>query len=89
MLLNSLSFHLSEVDRHDDALKIAQEALFYCRELESVNRNFFLPDLAISLNNLSVYLSKVGHHEEAQKIADEAAILLSAAGMDRLPGRRK
>jgi tetratricopeptide (TPR) repeat protein len=73
--LNNLSYRLSYVSRHDEALDAAQEAVALYRRLAETNADAYLPDVAGALNNLSYRLSYVSRHDEAVGAAQEAVAL--------------
>ena len=67
--------YLAEAGRRTDGLAAAQEAADLRRELATLNRDAYLPDLAMSVNNLAVYLAEAGRRTEGLAAAQEAADL--------------
>ena len=72
---NNFALRLSDIGRRDEALEAAEEAVKLYRELVKLQREAFLPDLAISLNNVANMLSEVGRRDEALEAAEEAVKL--------------
>ena len=63
--LSNLSYRLSAVGSHNDALKAAQESVQLCRQLNSPPSEASSSDLAGSLNALSTHYYALGKNEEA------------------------
>ena len=77
MSLNNLANSLSELDRREDALAVAEEAVDLYRRLAAERPDAFTPNLAAALNTLADRLSEFGRPEDALAAAEEAVSLLS------------
>lgn len=73
--VGSLSNRLSSLGYRVRSLQVSRELARLCRELASVQRDAFLPDLANALANLANNLSKNGLLEEGREAAEEAVEL--------------
>ena len=71
----SLSVHLGQAGRREEALAASEEAVAAYRELAGNNMAAYGPDLARSLNNLSIRLGEAGRHDEALAAIEEAAAI--------------
>jgi tetratricopeptide (TPR) repeat protein len=60
------------LDRRDEALKAAQEAVKHFETLAKGNPDALLPPLTMALNNLGIHLSSLGRREEALNAMQEA-----------------
>ena len=83
--LISLSNHLGQLGRREDALAAINEAVTTYRQLAAARPDAFLPDLAMALNNQSVRLSDLGRREDALAAINEAVTIrrqLAAARPD-------
>jgi tetratricopeptide (TPR) repeat protein len=74
--LNNLANRYSELNRREEALRAAEEAVGLYRQLAGANPAAFTPDLAMSLNNLAAFYSALNRREEALRAAEEAVELL-------------
>jgi hypothetical protein len=70
--LISLSNHLGQLGRREDALAANDEALTTYRQLAAARPDAFLPELATALNNQSNSLSQLGRREDALAAINEA-----------------
>jgi tetratricopeptide (TPR) repeat protein len=70
--LHNLGNRLAELDRPEDALAAAEEAVATFRELAAARPDASRPELARALNNLGMRLADVGRHEDARAAAEEA-----------------
>ncbi len=68
---SNLAVFLSRLNRREDALTAAQEAVGLYRQLAAARRDVFAPNLATSLNNLANRLSDLNRREEALAAAQE------------------
>jgi hypothetical protein len=66
---------LAEAGRRADGLAAAQEAVHLRRELVELNRDAYLPGLAMSVNNLAVHLAEAGRRADGLAAAQEAVHL--------------
>ena len=73
--VNNLAVRLGEAGRRAEGLTAAQEAVDLRRELVALNRDAYLPDLAISVNNLAIRLGEAGRRAEGLAAAQEAVDL--------------
>jgi hypothetical protein len=73
--VNNLAVRLGEAGRRAEALTAAQEAVDLYRGLVALNRDAYLPDLAMSVTNLAVDLAEAGRRAEALTAAQEAVDL--------------
>jgi len=71
--LTEMMATLFDLARHQEALKVAQEALDIYRELVTQRPDQLTPKLAGSLNNVALVLSKFGQPDMALKAELEAA----------------
>ena len=81
---------LAEVGRRAEAVPVSQQAVDLYRELAALNRDAYLPDLAMSLNNHALRLAEVGRRAEAVPVSQQAVDLnreLAAPEPGRLPAR--
>ncbi|SCE91939.1 Tetratricopeptide repeat-containing protein [Micromonospora chaiyaphumensis] len=76
--LTELSLALSNVDRHEDALKASEATVRLYRELDAEIPNRYRAELAVALDNLSTDLDRLGKNAEADPIQDEAIRILRA-----------
>jgi len=74
-LLSNLAVRLADLERKDDALAAAEEAVSLYRRLAEADRDAHLPGLATSLNNLVNMLAEVRRDEHALAAAREAVEL--------------
>ena len=63
--MNNLAIRLAEAGGAPRALTAAQEAVDLRRELAALNRDAYLPDLAMSVNNLAIRLAEAERRAEA------------------------
>jgi hypothetical protein len=71
--VNNLAIRLGEAGRRGEGLAAAQEATTLYRELVELNRDAYLPALAMSVNNLAVHLAEAGQRKQALVLAREAS----------------
>lgn len=74
-LQNNLGARLSDLGRHEEALKATEQAVRFYRALVQRHPDTFGSSLAASLGNLSSRLSEMGQREEALQAAQEAVEL--------------
>jgi deoxyadenosine/deoxycytidine kinase len=82
--LNTLADQLAEAG-HPEALDAAEEAVDLYRESVGLNRDAYLPGLAMSMNTLANRLADAGRRPEALDAAQEAANYYRELD-DRYPG---
>lgn len=71
-ILSSLANYRTNLGRHEDALKAAEEAVAICRALASVQPEPFNFDLALALNTFATVLGRLGRFNEAIDAVHEA-----------------
>jgi hypothetical protein len=93
--VNHLAIRLAEAGRRAEALSTAHEAANLYRELVTLNRDAYLPDLAASVNNLANRLAEVfqraidsGHPEQAPRAAINLGVLLAEQDPPDVAGAR-
>ncbi|HCU92149.1 MAG TPA: hypothetical protein DHU96_05205 [Actinobacteria bacterium] len=67
--------HLTELDRHHDALTADREAVARFRWLHAAHPDAFREDLVNALHNLEIDLHNLNLNDEAQQVAQELATL--------------
>ncbi|MBB4765717.1 tetratricopeptide repeat protein [Actinoplanes digitatis] len=78
------ALRLAESGRRAEALTASQEAVDLYRESAGLNRDAYLPDLALSMNNHSIRLAESGRRAEALTASQEAVDLYrESAGLNR------
>jgi tetratricopeptide (TPR) repeat protein len=85
--LMNLGIRLSGMGRHEDALRVSQEAVDLRRQLAEACPDAYLQDLGFSLSNLAGHLIKLGRGEDATRVAEEAVGIrrrLATSGADHL-----
>jgi hypothetical protein len=75
MSVNNLAVDLGEAGRRAEGLAAAQEAVDLYRELAELDRDAYLPDLAMSVNNLAGRLGEAGRRSDGLAAAQEAVDL--------------
>lgn len=66
---------LNDRGRHEESLRLSEEAVSVFRELVKRRPDAFLPDLATAIHNLGCDLSNQGRHEAALRAAEEAVTI--------------
>lgn len=85
-LLSSLSIRLGNLNRREEALAAANQAVALFRTLVCAGSDEFKPQLADSLNNLGIRLNGLGQREAALAASVEAVDIFDALE-DTCPGK--